>query len=222
MRSKSKGCKRCQECNLACTSEIPARRRGPPKGYLHLVETRMHELEAVLGVILSLPEPALQQVLQSLLQDDFARGILSHVASSPFGPAAIAQAAARHPAEVISNARPQSEPTNAWQLYALKNYLITVRNLRNPSRLDTSALYQFDSRPSPDDLHTPLSTTLPEAFNSPISTSAASSYSESVTFASMGEQGDDSFWTDWMNSPPQNIPGSANWSNQIISPNAQT
>lgn len=37
-----------------CTFLGPSRKRGPPKGYINAIEARLHQTEAVLGIILSL------------------------------------------------------------------------------------------------------------------------------------------------------------------------
>ena len=39
---------------LECTFLGPSRKRGPPKGYIDAIEARLHQTEAVLGIILSL------------------------------------------------------------------------------------------------------------------------------------------------------------------------
>lgn len=46
-----------QFCSLMateCTFLGPSRKRGPPKGYIDAIEARLHQTEAVLGIILSL------------------------------------------------------------------------------------------------------------------------------------------------------------------------
>ena len=40
--------------SLECTFLGPSRKRGPPKGYIDAIEARLHQTEAVLGIILSL------------------------------------------------------------------------------------------------------------------------------------------------------------------------
>lgn len=50
----------------------------------------MHELEAVMGVLLSIPDPGFQQVIKSLnCQDELIKNVFSEVSASPFGPHAI-------------------------------------------------------------------------------------------------------------------------------------
>lgn len=44
----------CLLGSLECTFLGPSRKRGPPKGYIDAIEARLHQTEAVLGIILSL------------------------------------------------------------------------------------------------------------------------------------------------------------------------
>ena len=44
----------CLLVALECTFLGPSRKRGPPKGYIDAIEARLHQTEAVLGIILSL------------------------------------------------------------------------------------------------------------------------------------------------------------------------
>lgn len=57
-----------------------------PDRYLNAVETRLHEVEALLGILVSLPDSRATSLLSELSQDAFARDILSRVNHSPFGP----------------------------------------------------------------------------------------------------------------------------------------
>lgn len=42
---------------LACTFLGPSRKRGPPKGYIDAIESRLHQTEAVIGILLALAHP---------------------------------------------------------------------------------------------------------------------------------------------------------------------
>jgi len=153
-RHEDSACKKCESEGIECTWDAPIRRRGPPKGYLQLVEMRMHELEAVLGVLLSHPDPHHRQILSTLCQDAFANGVITNVANGPFGPRALAQYAIEHQNEMNgvngvvgagagvngyarggkSGGKAEKDnnsnlggPTNAWQVRA-------VRSLVNSSR----------------------------------------------------------------------------------------
>jgi hypothetical protein len=57
----------------------------------------MHELEAVLGVLLSQPDPSHHRILETLRQDAFADRIISDIANGPFGPRNLAQYSLEHP-----------------------------------------------------------------------------------------------------------------------------
>lgn len=193
------GCKRCEENNLACTSQTPARRRGPPKGYLHLVEAHMHELEAVMGVILSIPDPSVQEALESLSRDSFASGVINKVSLSPFGPTAMQKSAEQYLSEP-NCPTPPPQPTNAWQLYALRKYVSTTGlNMDSPPPLDLTAstLYQFELPTA--DLESAISSL---TVMSPMSSSAASlstsSQSGDVSFPSLG-RGTKQNDLSWMN-----------------------
>ncbi|KAG2130112.1 fungal-specific transcription factor domain-containing protein [Suillus cothurnatus] len=86
----------------ACTFLGPSRKRGPPKGYIDAIEARLHQTEALLGVLLAVeaehgerygeadkPPPGsaagLEDVLHTLRQDALAREILNRVDSSSYG-----------------------------------------------------------------------------------------------------------------------------------------
>lgn len=125
--SVDQDCRRCEQEGLDCTSDAPVRRRGPPKGYLQLVETRLHELEAIAGVLLSNPNPAVRDMFTTLSQDPFANNVLTQVANGAFGPRAIAKYATEHDKREATGS-PSSEPqtphgggpTNVWQLQTVR------------------------------------------------------------------------------------------------------
>jgi len=77
------------------------------------------QLEAVMGVIISIPDPALQGTLRALSGDALVRRVLDQVTAGAYGPAAI-----RELAETTSDIGEPTSPeqANAWQLYALKAY----------------------------------------------------------------------------------------------------
>ncbi|KIJ26972.1 hypothetical protein M422DRAFT_271859 [Sphaerobolus stellatus SS14] len=61
--------------NAECTFQGPAQRRGPPKGYLNVMETRLHEAEALLGAIISIPKASL--LISALCKDPLADKIIT-------------------------------------------------------------------------------------------------------------------------------------------------
>ncbi|KII93670.1 hypothetical protein PLICRDRAFT_35889 [Plicaturopsis crispa FD-325 SS-3] len=79
-------CKSCAATGTACTYLGPSYKRGPPKGYIHAIEQRWHQVESLLGTILTCPDPRAQSLIADLKQDPLAREILSRVDSGPFGP----------------------------------------------------------------------------------------------------------------------------------------
>ncbi|KAF8971739.1 fungal-specific transcription factor domain-containing protein [Flammula alnicola] len=85
-KGDTKTCKSCALTGTACTFLGPSYKRGPPKGYIHAIEQRWHQVEALLGSILQCPDPRVQSVVSDLRQDDLAREILGRVDSGPYGP----------------------------------------------------------------------------------------------------------------------------------------
>ncbi|KAG2347057.1 hypothetical protein BDR05DRAFT_877298 [Suillus weaverae] len=78
-------CKSCIMLGTPCTFLGPSRKRGPPKGYIDAIEARLHQTEALLGVLLAVEAERLEDVLHTLRQDTLAREILNRVDSSSYG-----------------------------------------------------------------------------------------------------------------------------------------
>jgi len=78
-------CKSCLAAGTACTFLGPSFKRGPPKGYIHAIEQRWHQVESVLGAILSSTDPQVKALINNLRKDELARDILERVDSGPFG-----------------------------------------------------------------------------------------------------------------------------------------
>ncbi|KAF9224716.1 hypothetical protein BS17DRAFT_45386 [Gyrodon lividus] len=103
-------CKSCIMLGTPCTFLGPSRKRGPPKGYIDAIEARLHQTEALLGVLLAVEaerakgiahedgsgkrgphlealdkQGGLEGVLAVLRKDSLAREILKRVDSSPYG-----------------------------------------------------------------------------------------------------------------------------------------
>jgi len=79
-------CHYCVTMQLECHFTMPASKRGPAKGYLQALETRCHNVEAVLGILLALPDERATSLLTELSDDPYARRILDQVNTSAFGP----------------------------------------------------------------------------------------------------------------------------------------
>ncbi|KAG2045142.1 fungal-specific transcription factor domain-containing protein [Suillus americanus] len=82
----------CKSCTIAGNSAKlilfsgPSYKRGPPKGYIQAIEQRWHQVESLLGAVLSCPDTRVRQVIADIRQDDLAREILNRVDTGPFGP----------------------------------------------------------------------------------------------------------------------------------------
>jgi hypothetical protein len=42
-------CSRCQSIGICCQYSDPPKKRGPPKGYVEVIENRAHRIESLLG-----------------------------------------------------------------------------------------------------------------------------------------------------------------------------
>ncbi|KAL1671763.1 fungal-specific transcription factor domain-containing protein [Schizophyllum commune] len=81
-------CKGCTLAGKACswTSIDPYFKRGPPKGYIHAIEQRWHQVEALLGAIVQCRDPKVQDLVQTMRQDELACEIIDRVDMGPYGP----------------------------------------------------------------------------------------------------------------------------------------
>jgi hypothetical protein len=52
----------------ACTFLGPSRKRGPPKGYIDAIEARLHQTEALLGIILATTDGRAKTLLNDIAQ----------------------------------------------------------------------------------------------------------------------------------------------------------
>lgn len=62
---------------------------GPPKGYIDAIESRLHQLEAMIGaLLLAAPSDArASSILDDLRSvDDLSRGVIDRINTGPFGP----------------------------------------------------------------------------------------------------------------------------------------
>ncbi|KAF9563839.1 hypothetical protein CPC08DRAFT_721409 [Agrocybe pediades] len=81
----SEPCKNCIMLSTPCTFLGPSRKRGPPKGYIDAIEARLHQTEALLGIMLATPDPRAQSLLRDIGKDPLAKEIISRVDNSPYG-----------------------------------------------------------------------------------------------------------------------------------------
>ncbi|KAI0652011.1 fungal-specific transcription factor domain-containing protein [Trametes meyenii] len=76
-------CKNCELANTPCTFQGPSFKRGPPKGYIHSIEQRWHQVECILATIME--SPRAQDIVHDLRGDPFANSILDRVQTGPYG-----------------------------------------------------------------------------------------------------------------------------------------
>ncbi|KAA1466766.1 hypothetical protein DENSPDRAFT_52290 [Dentipellis sp. KUC8613] len=79
-------CRGCMTAGISCTFAGPSHKRGPPKGYIHAIERRLHQVEALMGTIVGSTDPRAKSLLRDLSQDPLARQIIHRVDHGPFGP----------------------------------------------------------------------------------------------------------------------------------------
>ncbi|KXN89712.1 Nitrogen assimilation transcription factor nirA [Leucoagaricus sp. SymC.cos] len=78
-------CKSCIMLGTPCTFLGPSRKRGPPKGYIDAIEARLHQTEALVGIMLSSKDSRAQSLLRDIAQDPLAKEIITRVDNSPYG-----------------------------------------------------------------------------------------------------------------------------------------
>ncbi|KAJ6511534.1 fungal-specific transcription factor domain-containing protein, partial [Mycena vitilis] len=112
-------CRSCVVLGTECTSLGPSRKRGPPKGYIDAIEARLHQTEALVGILLaaanysaaSTVDDRARALLSDLAEDPLARAILARIDQSAYGPGARRAAAGASPAS--SNHSPIPNGTTA-------------------------------------------------------------------------------------------------------------
>ncbi|CAG8548036.1 8887_t:CDS:2 [Ambispora gerdemannii] len=63
-------CGNCTAFGFECTYNDTTKKRGPPKGYIEAIETRLHRMESLLGGLVQSNDPRAEAVLAQLIQDD--------------------------------------------------------------------------------------------------------------------------------------------------------
>ncbi|KAI9459128.1 fungal-specific transcription factor domain-containing protein [Lactarius psammicola] len=102
--SENVSCKACIMLGTHCTFLGPSRKRGPPKGYIDAIEARLHQTEALVGIMLAANDSRARGLLNDLSQDPLAHEIIRRVDNSPYGVKGRARAAESSSAS--SKARP--------------------------------------------------------------------------------------------------------------------
>ncbi|KAG9046224.1 hypothetical protein FS837_004856 [Tulasnella sp. UAMH 9824] len=107
-RRSSKACDGCRKAKCKCertpeaiTNGDPCRNcvllgqgAGPPKGYIDALESKLHQMEALLGTIITSDDVRARTLIYDLSQDPLAREIIQRVDETPFGTRGRKQAAA--------------------------------------------------------------------------------------------------------------------------------
>ncbi|GAA5982372.1 hypothetical protein JCM11641_006960 [Rhodosporidiobolus odoratus] len=70
-------CQNCLAVGSECTFLGASRKRGPPKGYIEAIESRLHRMEALLGGLLGSDDPRAQTLLGELIGDTETRDVLA-------------------------------------------------------------------------------------------------------------------------------------------------
>ncbi|OCH85825.1 hypothetical protein OBBRIDRAFT_282612 [Obba rivulosa] len=78
-------CRNCVMLGTACTFLGPSRKRGPPKGYIDAIEARLHQTEALIGILLGSRDARARGVLEDIQEDPLAKEIIARVDNSPYG-----------------------------------------------------------------------------------------------------------------------------------------
>ncbi|KAG6848569.1 hypothetical protein H0H93_015837, partial [Arthromyces matolae] len=112
----------------ACTFLGPSRKRGPPKGYIDAIEARLHQTEALLGIMISSHDVRAQSLLRDIAKDPLAKEIINRVDNSAYGVKGRKRDGdfkprAGHPSEPTSIHKTESgkidlsstHPSNDWQ-----------------------------------------------------------------------------------------------------------
>ncbi|KAI0249787.1 fungal-specific transcription factor domain-containing protein [Lactifluus subvellereus] len=102
--SEDEQCKACAMLGTHCTFLGPSRKRGPPKGYIDAIEARLHQTEALVGIILAVNDSRARGLLDDLSQDPLAYEIIRRVDNSSYGVKGRARAA--EASSALSKARP--------------------------------------------------------------------------------------------------------------------
>ncbi|GAA5834644.1 hypothetical protein JCM9279_007070 [Rhodotorula babjevae] len=70
-------CQNCLTVGATCTFLGASRKRGPPKGYIEAIESRLHRMEALLGGLIGSDDPRAATLLGELIGDHEARDVLA-------------------------------------------------------------------------------------------------------------------------------------------------
>ncbi|KZT01624.1 uncharacterized protein LAESUDRAFT_663600 [Laetiporus sulphureus 93-53] len=152
-------CRNCVMLGTACTFLGPSRKRGPPKGYIDAIEARLHQTEALIGILLGSKDSRARTVLDDLSEDPLAKDIITRVDNSAYGHKGRSRGSE---APTTGRSRPPPEPrdesvlhsthpSNEWQdtVIARLNALAATRNTLLDDK--TAEGEDSDGRPSSSD-----------------------------------------------------------------------
>ncbi|KDE03870.1 hypothetical protein MVLG_05692 [Microbotryum lychnidis-dioicae p1A1 Lamole] len=110
-------CENCLQASTECTYNGASRKRGPPKGYIEAIESRLHRMEALLGGLLQNDDPRAQTLLGELIGDEEARDVLTNdlKAASTAAPGAKPRKSWKRAEEAAPAVFPASTSTAAAQ-----------------------------------------------------------------------------------------------------------
>ncbi|CAG8450052.1 8975_t:CDS:2 [Scutellospora calospora] len=63
-------CSNCLAFNLNCTYNDTTKKRGPPKGYIEAIESRLYKMESLMGELVHSNDPRAETILAELMKDD--------------------------------------------------------------------------------------------------------------------------------------------------------
>ncbi|KAJ7628726.1 fungal-specific transcription factor domain-containing protein [Roridomyces roridus] len=140
-------CRACVLVGTECTFLGPSRKRGPPKGYIDAIEARLHQTEALVGILLSAArgDARARSVLHDLGEDPLARAIITRIDHSAYGPAGRVSSRSRtnsprgHPRNSASAATDvehaaSTHPSHEWMDRVTAHMLRRAREARRPTR----------------------------------------------------------------------------------------
>ncbi|KAM0788534.1 hypothetical protein ACM66B_001662 [Microbotryomycetes sp. NB124-2] len=90
-------CTNCIQAGTECTYLGASRKRGPPKGYIEAIESRLHRMEALLGGLLQNDDPRAAHLLGELIGNEEARDVLTR------------------DLRAAANSEPGSKPRKSWK-----------------------------------------------------------------------------------------------------------
>ncbi|KAJ3556519.1 hypothetical protein NM688_g1984 [Phlebia brevispora] len=174
-------------------------KRGPPKGYIHAIEQRWHQVECLLGTIMA--SPRANSIMTDLRQDPFAREVLDRVDTGPYGPAGRARQPTGAPpdsAGFYNTIMTQSQQPISYDDRRSKRQSRLSRELVSSQDTTVPAIPTAEWQ---DQLYRRLSSHLGSGLESPMTT--YSSPSDPTRFASWSSSGS----TSPMVAIPTSLPG---------------